>query len=45
MEGVLALFGLLFGLAYFGAIIYLVVLAARLVRAVERIADKFERSQ
>lgn len=45
MEVVGAPFALIFVVAYLALIIYLVVLATRFVRAVERIADKFDRSQ
>ncbi len=37
--GLMMLFPLMFGLIWLGLLIYLVVLATRLVRAVERIAD------
>lgn len=45
MEVVGAPFALIIVAAYLALIIYLVVLATRFVRAVERIADKFDRSQ
>ena len=37
-----AIIPVLFMLIYLGIIIYIISLAGRLVRAVERIADKFE---
>lgn len=34
--------GIVAGLVWLGAVIYLLTLATRLVRAIERIADKFD---